>query len=269
MRSPDGGGRAALRSSAVFWFTAAAAGQLLFAAYIIGLYWRAAFSGQAAAWNLIMANGHIPGDWAGNASVMAHVLLSAIITLGGLVQLVPQVRRHAPRFHRWNGRLYVTLAVVITLTGFYLTWGRPQTSGLANDLAISLNGALILIFAAFTVRNALARRFDRHQRWATRLFLAVSGVWFLRVMVMGWIGVNQGPRWLGSNLEGAAGAALSFAAALLPLAIYEVYWRIRERGAPASRMTMAAGLAALTLTMAGGIAMAAMFMWMPFMGPPS
>lgn len=263
MGSKADGGRLALRSSAVFWFTVAATGQIVFAAYIGALYWRAALSREIAAWNLIMANGHIPGDGPGNASVMAHVLLAGIITLGGLAQLVPPIRARAPRFHRWNGRLYVALVVIITLTGFYLTWGRPQTSGLANDLAISLNGTLILLCAFFTVKAALARRFDLHQRWATRLFLAVSGVWFLRVMVMGWIGINQGPRWLGGNLEGPAGAALAFASATLPLAVHEIYWRLRERGEPASRLVMAASLAVLTLMMAGGTVMAAMFMWLP------
>ena len=48
---------------------------------------------------------------------------------------------------------------------------------------------------------------DVHRRWAIRLFLAVSGVWFFRVGLMFWIGANQGA--VGFDPASFTGPALS------------------------------------------------------------
>ncbi|MCC5982542.1 MAG: DUF2306 domain-containing protein [Oceanicaulis sp.] len=264
-QTPPGGLPARLlQGSAALWFVVAAAFQLLFAFYIAALYGTGTLRGDSAVWNLIMRNGHIEGDPAGNAAMMAHVLLACLITLGGLAQLTPQIRNRFPAFHRWNGRVYLTLAVIISLAGLFLTWTRPAASGLSNDISISLNGVLILIFAAFTVRHAMARRIDIHRRWATRLFLAVSGVWFLRIMISGWIMFHQAPLWLGDRLDGPAGVAFGFASFLLPLAVYELYLRAGDGQKAGAKLASAALIAALAgLTAFGGIA-AAMIMWLPF-----
>lgn len=257
------GARAALRAAAALWFFIAAAGQLLFAAYIAGLYGRASLGGDLAAWNRIMRNGYIEGDPYGNAAMAAHVALAFFLTVGGIAQLTPQIRAAAPAFHRWNGRFYLLCAVAASLAGLWLTWTRPAASGLSNDVAISINGAIILVCAGFTLRHALARRIDVHMRWATRLFLAVSGVWFLRIMVSGWIGVNQGPLWLGDRLDGPAGVALGFASYLLPLTVYEIYWRVRDHGGAMARLAMASSLIVIAAATAGGVVMAAVIMWAP------
>lgn len=130
----------ALHGSAAIWFVAAAAGQLMFAVYLASLYGAGALYGDADVLSTVMRNGRIEGDPAGNAALMAHVLLAFVITLGGLLQLTPQVREAAPAFHRWNGRVYLTLAVIIALTGLVLTWARPTASGLTNQFSITLNG---------------------------------------------------------------------------------------------------------------------------------
>lgn len=253
----------ALRGSAAIWFVAAAAGQLMFALYLALLYGAGALHGDADVLSTVMRNGRIDGDPAGNAALMAHVLLAFVITIGGLLQLTPQVRDAVPTFHRWNGRVYLTLAVIIALTGLVLTWARPLASGLTNNLSITLNGVLILLFAGIAVRHAMARRIDIHRRWATRLFLAVSGVWFLRIMISGWIMVHQAPLWLGANLEGPMGVTFGFASFLVPLAVYELYLRAGDGESSLAKLTMAALVTALAaLTAFGGFA-AAMIMWLP------
>ncbi|MCC5995366.1 MAG: DUF2306 domain-containing protein [Oceanicaulis sp.] len=250
--SPSASARALdrlLGASGALWFLCAAAGQLMFAAYLVVLYGGGVARGDASVWNRVLGQGYMPGDTAGNAALAAHVLLAIVIMLGGLIQLTPQIRAAVPAFHRWNGRVYLTLAVVITLAGLWLTWARPPAGGLLNDLAITLNGVLILGCALFAVRNAMARRIDRHMRWATRLFLVVSGVWFLRIMISGWIAWHQAPLWLGAHLAGPLGVPLPFAA---------------PRAWPKAVMTgVMAMLAALTAF--GGYA-ASQIMWLPHMG---
>lgn len=259
-------GAGVLRGSAAFWFVTAALGQAVFAAYIVAFYGLATVRGDWGAWNGVMFSGLIAGDLAGNAVVFSHIALAFVITVGGPLQLVPQVRARAPVFHHWNGRIYLLTAFVMSIGGLYLTWARIEDlPSLINGVAISLNGVLILFFGAMALRSAMARDIAAHHRWALRLFLAVSGVWFLRVMVMGWVLANQGPLGLGDRLEGPAGVALNFAAWAVPLAVLELYFLARDRGGAWAKRIMAAALVLLTLFMAAGIVMATLFMWLPQM----
>jgi hypothetical protein len=262
-RAPGAG---VLRASAIFWFVTAAIGQAAFAAYIAAFYGLAWLRGDWESWNNAMFSGLIAGDVAGNAFVFAHIALAFVITIGGPLQLIPQIRQRVPVFHRWNGRVYLLTAFVMSLGGLYLTWARiDDLPSIINGVAISLNGVLILLFGAMALRHAMAGNISVHHRWALRLFLAVSGVWFLRVMVMGWVLANQGPAGLGDRLEGPVGVVLNFASWALPLAVLELYFLARDRGGAGSRRLMAAGLALLTVLMGAGIMMAAMFMWLPNM----
>lgn len=254
----------ALRTAARFWFVTAVAGQSIFAIYIAAFYGGTALRGDLAAWNDVLPMGVVEGDAAHNAAMVGHILLAFLITLTGALQLTPQVRAGAPRFHRWTGRAYLSGAAVASLTGLYLVWTRRSpTDVLVNDIAISINAALILLCAGMTLRHALKRRLDQHHRWALRLFLVVSGVWFFRVALMLWIAANQGPVGVGDHLEGPVGVSIAYGQYLVPLAVLELYLRARDGGGPTQKMAMAVGLAVLTLAMACGIVAATAFMWAP------
>jgi hypothetical protein len=254
----------ALRSAAAFWLVVTAIGQLIFVAYIASFYGGTAMQGNFAAWNKVLPHGHVPGDAMGNAALMGHMLFAAIITLGGLLQLMPQVRTGAPRFHRWNGRVYVLTAVAASLTGLYMVWLRGSVDNVLQSVGISINALLVIACGAMTVRHALARRLAVHRRWALRLFLVVSGVWFFRVGLMFWIVVNGGPVGFDpTTFRGPALDAITFAQFLLPLAVFELYLRAQDSTGAAGRIAMAAGLVLLTVAMGVGIFVAAMAMWLP------
>ena len=254
---------AALRASAAFWFGAAVLGQLLFAFYVAVFYGRAAAQGRLEDWNKVLQTGYVRGDTAGNLVLGAHLLFAVLITLGGALQLLPWLRRHWPRVHRVNGRIYLGSAVVASGSGLVMIWMRDTGGDLAQRLAISINALLILAFAGMALRHAAARRFDAHRRWALRLFLAVSGVWFFRVGLMAWIVANRGPAGFDpKTFTGPFITFLSFAQYLLPLGVLQLYLFAQQRGARA-QLAMAAALLALTLAMSGGIAAAAAVMWLP------
>ena len=67
-----------------------------------------------------MPTGHIAGDTMGNVAMVIHILIAAVVTLGGPLQLIPRVRASFPAFHRWNGRVETTTVVVTSITGLYL-----------------------------------------------------------------------------------------------------------------------------------------------------
>lgn len=254
----------AIGASATAWFTVAVLGQLMLAAYVIGFYGRAVLDGQPERWNQVLPHGHVPGDVVGNLVVGAHLGFTVIAVLGGALQLVPMVRRRWPAFHRWTGRVYLAVVALLSLSGLAMVATRGAVGATSQTVAISMNAVMILVFAALALHHARHRRIDRHRRWALRLFLAVSGVWFFRVGLMFWILVNQAP--VGFDPETFRGPALTtiaFAQTLLPLAVLELYFRAQRSPALLPRFAMAATLGLLTLLTVVGIFGAVVMLWLP------
>jgi hypothetical protein len=215
-------------------------------------------------WNRVLHVGYVPGDTLGNLVLVSHLMFAVVVTVGGALQLLPQIRRLWPRFHRWNGRVYLLSTAIASIGGLIMVWTRKTGGDLSQDLAISINALLILGFAGMALRHALARQFDVHRRWALRLFLAVSGVWFFRVGLMFWIVVNHGPVGFDPNtFTGPFITFLSFAQYLVPLGLLQLYFHAQECGNARGRFAMAGSLVILTLAMTGGIAAAAAIMWLP------
>ncbi len=253
-----------LQHAALAWCAVAVAGQMFFAAYVAAFYGSAAMQGRWTAWNKVLLHGHVPGDPLGNGVVALHLLFTVVVVLGGAFQLAPVSRRLWPQLHRWNGRLYLLAATVLAVGGLVMVWTRGTVGGPAQHLAISLNALVILACAGLAWREALAGRFDSHRRWALRLWLAVAGVWFFRIGLMAWLVLNRGP--VGFDPETFRGpflVFLAFAQFLLPLALLELYLRVRKGGRPRAQAALAVLLVLLTLLTALGIAAASMLMWWP------
>ena len=258
-------GATLLRRSGLIWFCVAAIGQAAFIWMILAHFGRRTLVGDFAGWNdKPLIKGYVPGDDAGNLMFAVHVLLAAVVTLSGLMQLVPILRRRAPGLHRWNGRVFLTTAVVMAVGGLWLTWGRGTYLSLISAIAASVDGVLILAFAAQAWRTAVQRDFDAHQRWAMRAFLAVNGVWFLRVGLMAWA-IATGGLGMNQTLSGPADVVLQFGAYLIPLAVFEAYWRAGRSAKPAARRLTAAGMALAAAVTALGVFGAVAFMWGPYM----
>ena len=266
--SMEGGatGDVALRRSAVAWFVVAAAGQIAFVIMILVHYGTNTVSGNLAGWNdKPLIKGYVAGDTAGNVMFAIHVLLAAVITLGGLAQLVPAIRQRAPRLHRWNGRLFFILAWLMAIGGLWLTGVRQTYLSPISGIAVAVNGVLILIFTAVAWRHAAGRRFAAHRRWALRAFMVVSGVWLLRVGIMAWVIVMGGGLGMNRAMSGPANIVLQFGSYLIPLAVLEVYFHA-QRSLQATPKRLAAGLILLmTAVTALGVAGAVAFMWWPYM----
>ncbi len=216
----------ALKTSAVFWFVPALIGQWFFAYHIAVVYIGTAFAGNTAAWNKRLFVGLVAGDLVGNVALAVHLFIAFVITIGGTLQLIPQIRNYAPAFHRWNGRLYIVIAFVASLAGIYMIWTRDTFGGiLINDISVSLDAVLIMVFAAIAVRYAMARKIDVHRRWALRTFMVVSGVWFTRVIYAFLSIVTQGRTpGVTDDMSGPTNIVIGFASYLLPLAVLELYF---------------------------------------------
>lgn len=259
-------GAAALAWSGRLWFAVAAIGQMAFIGFIIAFYGVRTATGDFAGWNdKPLIDGYIRGDRAGNAVFAAHVLLAAVVTLAGLMQMLPSLRRKRPGLHRWTGRAFLTLAIFMALSGVWLSVVRGTYLSKISAVAILVNAALILVFAGLAWRNAIRRRLEPHRTWAMRTFMAVSGVWFLRVGLMGWVVVNQGPVGMTDDMSGPADIVLTFGSYLIPLAILELHGAAGRSANGALKVSVALVVVGAAAFTAIGVFGTAAFMWGPYL----
>lgn len=255
-----------LRWAGRAWFATAAFGQLAFIAFIAVFYGVSTFSGDFASWNeKPLIDGHVEEDHTGNAMFAGHVIMAAVMTLSGLMQLVPQLRAWSPTLHRYSGRVFLITACLLAIGGLWLTWVRGTQLSFVSGFAISVNALFILAFAWLTIRHALRREFALHQRWAMRLFLAASGVWFLRIGMMSWLIMAQGPVGMNRSLSGPTDIVLVFGCYLIPLAVYELYRRAGQARTQGIKVAATGMMAVATVVTALGVFGTVSFMWLPYL----
>jgi hypothetical protein len=258
----------ALSVAVAAWFAVALAGQWAFLYYVASFYGVSTLRGNFAAWhaNPALLKGYVPGDLAGNLSFATHVLLAISVTFGGALQAIPQIRSHVPALHRWNGRIFLVTAIGGALSGFYMIWVRGSRANAIAGVATSLDGLLILAFATLAWRAARARDYVRHRRLALRTWMAASAVWFQRVGVFGWIWVNHAPVGMTKQFDGWFDLSWNFGCYLVPLAVLEIYLRVRERAGAGGRVALATVLLLLTALMGVGVFASYAYVWSPVLG---
>jgi hypothetical protein len=257
-------GRKALGLAANFVFGMTLIGQLLFFAFILAFYYPATLSGQFENWNSKpLITGYEAGDFDGNLMFGAHVLLAALITGSGLIQMIPAIRNRWPAAHRWNGRIYLLTAMLLAFGGLWLVWVRGTYMNLAGAIGISLDALLILGCGMMAARHARARNFAIHRRWALRTFVVASAVWYMRVGYVAW-GIASGGAGIGDRMNGPFDYFIAFANSLLPLAVLEIYLWAQDHGRSQIRYVMAGLLFVSGVIIAGGSVGAWLAMWSPY-----
>ncbi len=254
----------ALTRAGQTWFIVAATGQLIFAWYMAALYGLSALRGDWETWNKVMPRGWNAGDTVGNIAIFVHLLLALVVTLAGLAQLLPAVRRAAPSVHRWIGRVYIASAFGIAFGSMYLMWVRGAVGDFSQHLGSTFNAILLVLFAVIALRHARARNLALHRQWALRLFMVMNGVWFFRLGLLLWLMIHQQP--VGFDPKTFTGPFLTFlvyAQTLLPLAALELYFRAQRSDVAARKWSAAAVIAVLALATAGGVVGATMGLWLP------
>lgn len=248
------------------WFAVALLGQAAFIGFILAYYGVRTATGNFAGWNdKPLIDGYVSGDPMGSVVFAAHVLLASVVTLGGLMQLIPALRSRWPRVHRWTGRVFIVISLFMSLSGMWLTLVRGTFLSAVSEAAILINAVLILVFAALGWRAALKRRFEVHRRWAMRIFMVVSGVWFLRVGNMGWVVLNQGPVGMDGTLSGPTDIVLVFGSYLIPLTLLELYFATQRSRHADARAAVAALLAIASLYTLAGVFGTIALMWAPYL----
>jgi len=256
--------RNVLETSAAAWYSVVLLGQWIFVAYIFYAYGWPMIAGQLSEWNAHLSEAYIPGRHMGNGFVAAHLALAVIIHFFGPLQLVPAVRKRFPTFHRWVGRSFVFGVIVAIASGTYMLIAR-DIGEWPLFVGFGLQIVLVTWFAWLTVKYARAKKFSIHMRWATRLFLAASAVWFLRVIIMAWFVFTGG---IGIDTSDGTGWFLNIMAIaqFTPVLIYEIYIRIKEGTNAKAHYAMTAFMGFATIFTVIGVTFAALGMWFSVLG---
>lgn len=252
--------------AAAAWLSVATVGQWIFGIYILLFYGKHTVRGDFEKWNDVLPHGYVAGDWKGNVVVSIHVLLAAVMVIGGPLQLIPKIRTILPAFHRRLGRTYVVTAIIVSMAGLIMVWTRGAVGDVTQHISISMQAIYIVSFALLTIRYARARQFDKHRAWALRLFMVANGVWFFRIGLMCWLLVNGGP--VGFDTKTFSGPFLTFLAVCtyaipISLIVLEMYFYSLKKQSTAFTLFTAAVIFILTILMCIGIAGATMGMWLP------
>ncbi len=256
--------RTALKSAGIIWFLTAVAGQWAFVFYLAVAYGVTTLTGDFAAWNdTNPITGHVEGDGFGNLMFAGHVLLAMVMTVGGTLQLVPQIRARAISFHRLTGKVFIVTALFLAIGGLWMVWGRGSRLADGPAMGVSLNAIFIIVCASLAWFNAARRKIDIHRRWAMRTFIVANGVWFYRIGFMGWIMLHQAPVGSTPNLDGPFDYFIAYASFLLPLAILELYMRAQDSRSAVFKLIMAAIVLLGALVTAAGSFAAYMILWAP------
>ncbi|RVU35375.1 DUF2306 domain-containing protein [Rheinheimera riviphila] len=253
-----------LKGSVISWWLLALIGQWLFASYIAVRYGGPVLDGNYAAVNQgnhIM--GYQPGATTHNLVYFSHILPAILLSICGILQLIPQIRQRWPQVHHWNGRIFMTLGISGALTGLYLTWGSGSRLSDVGAIGITLNGLLIPLAIVLAWRYAVARNFAAHRRFAVHSFLLVNGVWSFRLYLYGWFVLNQGPNGNTRYLDGTADIFFSFACYVVPMLLAElVFWGQRQPNAGRKWCVAAVVTLGALLTLIGIVAVT-MATWWP------
>lgn len=137
-----------LRATATLWFVITLIGQWIFVFYVANYFGGILIEkGVLGMKDTHLPHGYVEGDLFGNIAIATHVMLAIIVMRFGPLQLIPKMREKFPRFHRVNGRVYLTTAYVTSLVGLFMVFRRGVLGGIPGHVAISLDGVLIIIFA--------------------------------------------------------------------------------------------------------------------------
>jgi Predicted membrane protein (DUF2306) len=255
-----------LNLSAKIWFIIATIGQWIFGFYVVSVYHVSTFKGDFEKWNTVLPKGYVVGDWKGNLLVGIHVILAAIMIIGGPLQFIPPIRERFRTFHRWLGKTYVVTAIIVSSVGFIMVWTRGTVGDTFMHVTNSIQAFYIIIFAILAIKFARKRQFANHRMWALRLFMVANGVWFFRVGLMAWLVINQAP--VGFNPGTFTGPFLwvlsTFAYAVpISLILLEMYFYAQKKQNQAFSNATSATIFLFTIIMTIGIFGATMGMWLP------
>jgi hypothetical protein len=148
----------------------------IMATLILALLWSIWFTGYIFAWFFVKP----VEDWKSisdysqeprTAPIALHWIGGIVVILTGPFQLMQSVRTKWPRFHRWTGRIYLSLGCLpASIAGLVYIVLNGTVGGLVMDIAFLIYGAVFFISGLMTYIRVRQRKIQVHRAWAIRTF---------------------------------------------------------------------------------------------------
>lgn len=159
------------------------------------------------------------------AAFFAHIISGpVVIVLGSILMLIGGRRRFA-KIHRTLGRLQMLLVIGVVVPSGFIMALQAYTGAIAAS-GFAAHAIATGITAFLAIHHALKRRFPLHQRWATRCFILLCSPLLLRVISGATIVMQVDSDW--------TYRLTAWVSWLLPLGVYEWWWRRRSSALPAA-----------------------------------
>ncbi|MBI1769694.1 MAG: DUF2306 domain-containing protein [Bacteroidetes bacterium] len=113
---------------------------------------------------------------------LLHILPALLFILFGLLQFVKTIRTKNPRFHRWNGRVLLSLGAIIGVSGIVMGFKMP-ISGVSETAATTLFGTLFLFSLTKAFISIRQKKIELHREWMIRAFAIGMAVTTTRPIV--------------------------------------------------------------------------------------
>ena len=115
-------------------------------------------------------------------TVTIHTLFGPLALLGGLVNLLPAMRRRSTwRGHRWVGRIYVASCLLLGAAGFSLA--LHANGGVIARVGFMMLAAGTLVTSAQAYLAIRRRAVRQHREWMLRSYALIFGAVTLRIWI--------------------------------------------------------------------------------------
>lgn len=109
--------------------------------------------------------------------VTIHIVAAIVYSMLGAFQFSPSLRRRNGRWHRATGRVLVPTAILVSVTGIWmtLTYPSPPNDGVIVFIERLVFGSAMLLFVLFGLDAIRRRRFAEHGEWMIRAYAIALG----------------------------------------------------------------------------------------------
>jgi uncharacterized membrane protein len=111
----------------------------------------------------------------------AHMAPGLIFMACAPLQLVGSIRRRMPRFHRWLGRIVISMTIILIPSGIAFAALHPFSGAFEELVPIGFYTVIYLVAVTLGVKSARARDFVAHREWMIRAFSIGIGISSVRL----------------------------------------------------------------------------------------
>jgi len=162
--------------------------------------------------------------WPRRAWLFPHICGGMLALLTGPLQFWTGLRRVAPRFHRWTGRLYLLGVLLAAGSAYHLArFIMPEEGALLGGVSMMVLATVWLCTTVMAVSAIVHRRFDSHREWMIRSYVVACAFANLR-----WLSAWPLLSTLGSTRERVP--VIIWASWAAPLFVAEIFLQWKRTG---------------------------------------